>query len=224
MQETLESTPTDNTPLEINGDDLRRAAEALDRTTHSIDDSIADAGIKSVMVPDNEVSVGPKATTAPTAESTTQPDISPAPTDPLPSTQSEPTPATSEFWADWENTLNSLHKEHPDMTKKDSALFRTASSFLDSKDPEIKRMLYSTTKGARYAVELARMKLEADRAPSLIKENAELKARIKEQDRKLAPSAAVPAAGPQTKNFDQMNFKEQGAYLRRLAMEEDGLV
>jgi len=237
MLDTLETnsaaTETETNPPEINGDDLRRAAETLDRAAHNIDDSLDSAGIKSVVVSDDEVALGNDPTSAPVANDASTPLADPvAPMDQPASTVKSPTttnatekvPTLDEFLTHWNKDLASLHKEHPELLDKKSALYKTVESYLLNEDLEVRRIFHSSTKGARYALQLAQVKLEADKSSGLLKENAALKARIKEQDRKLAPSAGIPAAGPRGKNFDQLNFEEQGAFLRRLALEEDGLV
>jgi hypothetical protein len=128
------------------------------------------------------------------------------------------------FWKEWLGHYHEAARENPELNQAGSSLQKQVMANLRSPDPEIRAFLAQSPRGVRYAVQLAKLQNQAARYSHLEKENAQLRAALRERDKKLSPGGGVAATPPATKTFDQMTFEEQGAFLKRMAQEEDGLI
>lgn len=114
--------------------------------------------------------------------------------------------------AKWQRNLVELGKEHPELQQEDSPLRQRVSALL-------KQHLYfhQSGEGIRYAVEAARLQLQAEQADTLQARVTELEAEIQRLTELTAIPPGTAPARTEAKPFDQMNLEEQEAYLRREA-------
>lgn len=125
--------------------------------------------------------------------------------------------AQRELQEGWAKNFADLAEKNPDLKKADSDLYKATVAIIN-------RAPYLTGRpdGINAAVEAAQLQLEAKSLSSTREELAKLKTEYEKLQKKLSISGGSPTApAPKAKSPDDMDHKELGNHLRKLAAEGD---
>ncbi len=116
----------------------------------------------------------------------------------------------------WNENLNRLVDKHPDLKDSNSNLHKKVAELLNSK-----AVLRQYPDGIVDAVEIAQLALKTDNSTGLADEVEKLRKENAEFKKRLQPGVGSPSIPAPKKQFKDLSSAEQGAELRRMAMEFD---
>ena len=116
----------------------------------------------------------------------------------------------------WNENLNRLVDKHPDLKDSNSNLHKKVAELLNSK-----AVLRQYPDGIVDAVEIAQLALKTDNSTGLADEVEKLRKENAEFKKRLQPGVGSPSTPAPKKQFKDLSSAEQGAELRRMAMEFD---
>ena len=116
----------------------------------------------------------------------------------------------------WNENLNRLVDKHPDLKDSNSSLHKKVAELLNSK-----AVLRQYPDGIVDAVEIAQLALKTDNSTGLADEVEKLRKENAEFKKRLQPGVGSPSTPAPKKQFKDLSSAEQGAELRRMAMEFD---
>jgi len=116
----------------------------------------------------------------------------------------------------WNENLNRLVDKHPDLKDSNSNLHKKVAELLNSK-----AVLRQYPDGIVDAVEIAQLALKTDNSTGLADEVEKLRKENAEFKKRLQPGVGSPSTLAPKKQFKDLSTAEQGAELRRMAVEFD---
>jgi len=112
--------------------------------------------------------------------------------------------------------------ENPELRDQNSPLFKTLAEIANSQDEGIRNFFNSHPNGLIYASQIAKMKVAAESAATLKTEVDKLKAENEQFRKRLSVGESTPSKPSRgKKTFDQMDSKEQEAFLSKLVRDAD---
>ena len=116
----------------------------------------------------------------------------------------------------WNDNLSRLVDRHPDLKDSNSSLHKKVAELLNSK-----AVLRQYPDGIVDAVEIAQLALKTDNSTGLADEVEKLRKENAEFKKRLQPGVGSPSTLAPKKQFRDLSVSEQGAELRRMAVEFD---
>jgi hypothetical protein len=116
----------------------------------------------------------------------------------------------------WNENLGRLVDKHPDLKDSNSGLHKKVAELLNSK-----AILRQYPDGIVDAVEIAQLALKTDNSTGLADEVEKLRKENAEFKKRLQPGVGSPSTPAPKKQFRDLSVAEQGAELRRMAVEFD---
>lgn len=123
------------------------------------------------------------------------------------------------------NNARRLLEDNPDLKNQESPLYKALSEIINNEDVELKDFFARSPHGLVYGTQIAKMKLAAESAASLQEEVATIKKENEELKKKLSLGSSTgskPAKGK--KEFEDMDHKEQEAFLRKMLSESESVL
>jgi hypothetical protein len=118
-----------------------------------------------------------------------------------------------------------LMEDNPDLKNQDSTLYKALAEIVNNQDTELREFFSKSPNGLVYGTQIARMKLAAESAASLQDEIATIKKENEELKKKLSLGSSTgskPSKGK--KEFEDMDYKEQEAFLKKMLSESDSVL
>ena len=116
----------------------------------------------------------------------------------------------------WNDNLSKMADKHPELKDAESPLHKKVSELLKTK-----AVLRQYADGIVDAVEIAQLALKTDNSTGLADEVEKLRKENAEFKKRLQPGVGSPSTPAPKKQFKDLSTAEQGAELRRMAMEFD---
>jgi len=116
----------------------------------------------------------------------------------------------------WNDNLTKMVERHPDLKDANSSLHKKVSDLLNTKS-----VLRQYPDGIVDAVEIAQLALKTDNSTGLADEVEKLRKENAEFKKRLQPGVGSPSTPAPKKQFRDLSVAEQGAELRRMAVEFD---
>lgn len=116
----------------------------------------------------------------------------------------------------WNDNLTKMADKHPELKDATSPLHKKVSELLKSK-----AVLRQYADGIVDAVEIAQLTLKTDHSTGLADEVENLRKENAEFKKRLQPGVGSPSTLAPKKAFRELSVSEQGAELRRMAVEFD---
>jgi len=116
----------------------------------------------------------------------------------------------------WNDNLMKMVDKHPDLKDSNSVLHKKVADLLNTKS-----VLRQYPDGIVDAVEIAQLALKTDHSTGLADEVEKLRKENAEFKKRLQPGVGSPSTLAPKKQFKDLSSAEQGAELRRMAMEFD---
>lgn len=118
-----------------------------------------------------------------------------------------------------------LVDDNPELKDKESVLYKAVADIVNSQDPSLRQFFSSNNNGLLYATQIAKIRIAAESAASLMDENTSLKQENEDLRKKLSLGSSTgskPAKGK--KEFEEMDYKEQETFLRKMLSESDSVL
>ena len=116
----------------------------------------------------------------------------------------------------WNDNLSKMVDKHPELKDANSSLHKKVSDLLNTK-----AVLRQYPGGIVDAVEIAQLALKTDNSTGLADEVEKLRKENAEFKKRLQPGVGSPSTPAPKKQFKDLSVAEQGAELRRMAVEFD---
>jgi len=116
----------------------------------------------------------------------------------------------------WNDNLMKMVEKHPDLKDSTSTLHKKVADLLNTKS-----VLRQYPDGIVDAVEIAQLALKTDHSTGLADEVEKLRKENAEFKKRLQPGVGSPSTPAPKKQFRDLSVAEQGAELRRMAVEFD---
>jgi hypothetical protein len=126
-----------------------------------------------------------------------------------------------EFNETWSASVNRMISEHPELKDESSDLGRRVISLLKSEDAELRKLINATPNGFVYATQIAKMQKAAEDSEALRTEIESLRKENGELRKKTSLSASGSQKPAKRKSFDEMDSRQQEAFLRSMAVDSD---
>ena len=126
-----------------------------------------------------------------------------------------------EFNETWSSSVNRMIAENPELKDESSDLGRRVISLLKSDDAELRALINSTQNGFVYATQIAKMQKAAEASEALRTEIESLRKENGELRKKTSLSASGSQKPAKRKSFDEMDSRQQEAFLRSMAVDSD---
>jgi len=126
-----------------------------------------------------------------------------------------------EFNENWSASVNRMIQEHPELKDESSDLGKRVISLLKSEDAELRNLINSTPNGFIYATQIAKMQKAAEESEALRTEIESLRKENGELRKKTSLSASGSQKPAKRKSFDEMDSRQQEAFLRSMAVDSD---
>ena len=116
----------------------------------------------------------------------------------------------------WNDNLSKMVDKHPELKDSNSSLHKKVADLLNTK-----AVLRQYPGGIVDAVEIAQLALKTDNSTGLADEVEKLRKENAEFKKRLQPGVGSPSTPAPKKQFKDLSVAEQGAELRRMAVEFD---
>jgi hypothetical protein len=126
-----------------------------------------------------------------------------------------------EFNDTWQSSVQRMIVENPDLKDETSDLGRRVISLLKSDDPELRTLINSTQNGFIYATQIAKMQKAAEESEALRTEIESLRKENGDLRKKTSLSVSGNQKPAKRKSFDEMDSRQQEAFLRSMAVDSD---
>jgi FtsZ-binding cell division protein ZapB len=111
--------------------------------------------------------------------------------------------------------------ENPELKDESSDLGKRVISLLKSEDAELRNLINATPNGFVYATQIAKMQKAAEASEALRTEIESLRKENGELRKKTSLSASGSQKPAKRKSFDEMDSRQQEAFLRSMAVDSD---
>jgi hypothetical protein len=126
-----------------------------------------------------------------------------------------------EFNETWSSSVNRMISENPELKDESSDLGKRVISLLKSEDAELRNLINATPNGFVYATQIAKMQKAAEASEALRTEIESLRKENGELRKKTSLSASGSQKPAKRKSFDEMDSRQQEAFLRSMAVDSD---
>jgi len=126
-----------------------------------------------------------------------------------------------EFNETWSSSVNRMISENPELKDESSDLGKRVISLLKSEDAELRNLINATPNGFVYATQIAKMQKAAEASEALRTEIESLRKENGELRKKTSLSASGSQKPAKRKSFDEMDSRQQEAFLRSMAADSD---
>jgi len=126
-----------------------------------------------------------------------------------------------EFNETWSSSVNRMIAENPELKDESSDLGKRVISLLKSEDAELRNLINATPNGFVYATQIAKMQKAAEASEALRTEIESLRKENGELRKKTSLSASGSQKPAKRKSFDEMDSRQQEAFLRSMAVDSD---
>jgi len=126
-----------------------------------------------------------------------------------------------EFNDTWQSSVQRMIAENPELKDETSDLGRRVISLLKSDDAELRTLINSTQNGFIYATQIAKMQKAAEDSEALRTEIESLRKENGDLRKKTSLSASGSQKPAKRKSFDEMDSRQQEAFLRSMAVDSD---
>jgi hypothetical protein len=126
-----------------------------------------------------------------------------------------------EFNETWGASVNRMISENPELKDESSDLGKRVISLLKSEDAELRNLINATPNGFVYATQIAKMQKAAEASEALRTEIESLRKENGELRKKTSLSASGSQKPAKRKSFDEMDSRQQEAFLRSMAVDSD---
>lgn len=118
-----------------------------------------------------------------------------------------------------------LLEDNPDLKNQDSPLYKALTEIVNNQDAELKDFFARSPHGLVYGTQIAKMKIAAESAASLQEEIATIKKENEELKKKLSLGSSTGSKPVKAKkDFEEMDYKEQEAFLKKMLSESDSVL
>jgi len=126
-----------------------------------------------------------------------------------------------EFNETWSSSVQRMISENPELKDESSDLGKRVISLLKSEDAELRNLINATPNGFVYATQIAKMQKAAEASEALRTEIESLRKENGELRKKTSLSASGSQKPAKRKSFDEMDSRQQEAFLRSMAVDSD---
>jgi len=121
----------------------------------------------------------------------------------------------------WSASVNRMISENPELKDESSDLGKRVISILKSEDEALRNLINSTPNGFVYATQIAKMQKAAEASEALRTEIESLRKENGELRKKTSLSVSGNQKPAKRKSFDEMDSRQQEAFLRSMAVDSD---
>jgi hypothetical protein len=121
----------------------------------------------------------------------------------------------------WSSSVNRMIAENPELKDESSDLGKRVISILKSEDEALRNLINSTPNGFVYATQIAKMQKAAEASEALRTEIESLRKENGELRKKTSLSVSGNQKPAKRKSFDEMDSRQQEAFLRSMAVDSD---
>jgi len=126
-----------------------------------------------------------------------------------------------EFNDTWQSSVQRMIAENPELKDETSDLGKRVISLLKSDDAELRTLINSTQNGFIYATQIAKMQKAAEESEALRTEIESLRKENGDLRKKTSLSVSGNQKPAKRKSFDEMDSRQQEAFLRSMAVDSD---